>query len=241
LAAHLIAVSLLSSCRVPASLDFGDLGSRKAATLMVFSKSNKMFELTGTPLRGLKEVVDGSGGIVDPTLALAERLAADFARAHELSLVQLPMDRSDYFASEYGGQPRRGADLLLDLMTTDMGVNPVPWQTVFQTSPLRFAVHFEANMNLIDLRDHDLLVSRDCVGDDPRIARARKARSLEQARALTADFPTAAELEVDGAQRLRSELAQAVARCLADFRSKGLRLRADDSAELGNRLGAARL
>jgi hypothetical protein len=162
-------------------------------------------------------------GLADPGPQLGEAMGHDFARAHGLDLVQVLDDPA--VVAGYRRPPVAGADLILDVRTASWSIDPVPWQYAL-TDPKRYAVHLEISMKLSDSRDGAVLVERACVGDDPRIARARAARSIDEARGLEADMSTYPELLADGGVRLKAEFARAAARCDAELRAKALLLTA---------------
>jgi hypothetical protein len=217
------------------AVDLADLGRRHPASLVLHTEQNQNLwaatdapaPLVGPVVIALASYSAGSRivrdtGLVDPTPTLGEALGRDFAHAHGLKIVSAG---AVHWPDPRDNPPidRGSADLILDVRTTSWSIDDVPWTYVWTPSKQYF-VHLELALKLYDGRDGTVLAERICVGDDPKIARAQKARSVEQARALESEQLSWVELMEDRGAGLKEQVTRAAARCDLELRSKVLRL-----------------
>ena len=176
-------------------------------------------------------------GLEDPTRAIAEHLAEGLVADYALARLETATSRqtarwAKKASDDWQAAPKtpsggpRPPDLVLEVLTTEMSLEPGPtgWQGLRLRNRNRAGLRYELQVRLVDQRSDQVLASGSCEVRDVRFAAARNARSRDEADALLAPAPTAHDFVALDGQRLVAELDLAGDRCERDLRARLLAL-----------------
>jgi hypothetical protein len=168
----------------------------------------------------------------DPSANLSERIVESLVADYGLSLVKsdararyVDWARDSDPEGAVATPPPPPADLVLEVTTTELSLETGPrWRRLEPLDDITVGLDYEVETRLIDARNQRILAQGTCVERDPRLAAARRARSMDRADELLASVPTRHDMLEPKAERLVADLYRAGDRCERELRSNVLGL-----------------